>query len=424
MVRSMTSAPSSDSPDLKVRSHTRPVLRLRSFTRLKAWPLPGFTNSLSRILQGSPSSITFNPGRNSLVEYIAMLLSRVVPEEGTHDNAGNAPMAGARWWPPPQISYSSPRALSQRLSLQEPGAMVGEAKIRLAIPRQDLRAFSFFRLSSVAAREWAMQLPVTRIQAAAQQLTDALTELNRCKVAPETRFVVLETLRPNVDAVVSSLSKRYLNQPLVMPDEPRRMARLGSELLSAAGTGYTVVAIEAIQQRDSLREMNPARLTCESIHRALLHHGRDVLQTFQLYRPLQMQGWRVLHQLFALAESQQLSNLPVPEPLWGADTIQATYLQCVLLGCCKLNQLRQADMALVFKALRDWAPLVKLYPPRAEGGLFVVDINSDQPPLYSALHTRTAASHSRYINTAALIEQLYLAKARAPGQALRKTSES
>src|SRR5690554_6895810 len=72
MSRSITSAPSRDSPDLKVRSQTRPVIRLRSLTRLNAWPLPGFTNSFSTIEQGSPSSITFRPPLNSLVEQFAI----------------------------------------------------------------------------------------------------------------------------------------------------------------------------------------------------------------------------------------------------------------------------------------------------------------------------------------------------------------
>ena len=37
------------SPDLKVRSTARPVIRFLSLTRLKAWPLPGFTISFSTI---------------------------------------------------------------------------------------------------------------------------------------------------------------------------------------------------------------------------------------------------------------------------------------------------------------------------------------------------------------------------------------
>src|SRR3990172_11457409 len=60
------------SPDLKVRSITRPVLRLRILTRLNACPLPGLTNSFSTMLAGSPSSITLSPDLNSFVLYVAM----------------------------------------------------------------------------------------------------------------------------------------------------------------------------------------------------------------------------------------------------------------------------------------------------------------------------------------------------------------
>ena len=55
MSTSTTSAASTLSPDLKVRSMVRPVLRLRTLTRLKAWPLPGLTISFSTIEYGSPS---------------------------------------------------------------------------------------------------------------------------------------------------------------------------------------------------------------------------------------------------------------------------------------------------------------------------------------------------------------------------------
>ena len=69
-----------------------------------------------------------------------------------------------------------------------------------------------------------------------------------------------------------------------------------------ATTAYTIVAIETIQQRDAIRETNPARLTCQAIQRALLCAGRKVLQNFQLLRPMEIHGWQTLHQLYALAE--------------------------------------------------------------------------------------------------------------------------
>ena len=49
---SMTSAASTDSPDLKVLSTVLPVLRFLMRTRLNAWPLPGLTNSFSTITHG------------------------------------------------------------------------------------------------------------------------------------------------------------------------------------------------------------------------------------------------------------------------------------------------------------------------------------------------------------------------------------
>jgi hypothetical protein len=52
---------------LEVPVERAPVLRLRIRTRLKAWPLPGLTNSFSTIVNGSPSRMILRPERNSLV---------------------------------------------------------------------------------------------------------------------------------------------------------------------------------------------------------------------------------------------------------------------------------------------------------------------------------------------------------------------
>jgi len=67
MSMSTTSAASTLSPDLKVRSIVRPVFRLRILTRLNAWPLPGLTISFSTIVYGSPSIRILRPDLNSLV---------------------------------------------------------------------------------------------------------------------------------------------------------------------------------------------------------------------------------------------------------------------------------------------------------------------------------------------------------------------
>ena len=151
---------------------------------------------------------------------------------------------------------------------------------------------------------------------------------------------------------------------------------------------------------------NPARLACEAIQRALVFNGRKLLQTLQLYRPVELNGWLTLHQLYALAETQGLESLPVAEPLGGANTIAGCYAQALILGCCKPNQLRQGDLAGIYRGLQDWGGLVALQKPPGAEGIFLVNLDSDQPPLYSSLYEEPQGEQCRYINTRPLIAHL------------------
>ncbi|MDZ7783169.1 MAG: hypothetical protein U5K56_09685 [Halioglobus sp.] len=284
--------------------------------------------------------------------------------------------------------------------------MDGELDRRLNLPLQELTTFSRFRPNPQAARDWTHTLPVTRSQVVAQELAGTLAELNRVRLSAENRYALLEVLQPVLESALSNLGKRFLNQPIVMPEEPQRMADLAAQVRTLMATAYALVAVHAIREQDAVRETHPAQLACLAIQRALLHTGRKVLQALQLYRPLEIHGWQMHHQLYALAEKQGLTTREIPRQLGTGATIHSTYLQALLLSCSKPNQLRQSDMAAIFHAMADWAEMVSLNAPDGGGGLFVVDLNSDQPPLYSSLYKHSASESCRYIHTADLIEHL------------------
>lgn len=284
--------------------------------------------------------------------------------------------------------------------------MSRDAPVKLRVPRQDLERLDAFQLSVQAAQDWAQGLPVTNARQVAQQLQGVLGQLNRIEMRPELRFGIIEALRPSLLVATASLSRKFLKQPLVLPEVPRQLAQLTDDLYSLAATAYTITAIHAMQQRDSIREMNPARLVCESIHRAVSFTGLKLLQTFQLYRPVELNGWLDLHQLYALAERQQLAAIPVTDELAGDGTISAAYLQALLLGCCKPNQLRQTDLAAVYRGLRDWSELLQVSEEKEGESLFLVDLDSDRPPLYSSLYREPPGPRARYIDTGPLIERL------------------
>lgn len=284
--------------------------------------------------------------------------------------------------------------------------MSSDTPVKLRIPRQDLQDFDLFPLSAEGARNWALALPITSSSQVAQQLNTVLVQLNRVELSPELRYNILEELRRPLLVAIASLSRRFLKQPLIMPAEPRYMAELADDLYTEAGTAYTIVAVHAIQRRDSIREVNPARLVCESIHRATRFASARLLQTFQLYRPVALHGWLALHQLYALAEGQKLTQLNVEDDLSGSGTITTAYMQALILGCCKPNQLRQNDLASIFRGLQEWGALVKVEQQANQNSLFLVDLDSDRPPLYSQLYHQSPGPRTRYIDTQPLQQHL------------------
>jgi cyclic-di-GMP-binding protein len=284
--------------------------------------------------------------------------------------------------------------------------MSTEIPIRLRVPEQDLDTLTLFQPRVEAAREWAHHLPIANPEGVVQQLVEALSEINRCRMAPELRFNILAELQGNLAIATASLCRRFLNQPLVMPEEPRRQAEMIDTLISLGITAYTSVAIETLNDRDSVRGMNPARLVCEAILKALEFGGRKLLLNFQLHKPVEPNGWLTLHQLYALGERQELARIAVKGSDGRDTSISSRYLVAMMLGCCKPNQLRQTDLATIYDTLKAWSDQLSLSMPGAGEGLFLVDLERDQPPLYSSLYRNQASPQCRKIDTGALITRL------------------
>lgn len=284
--------------------------------------------------------------------------------------------------------------------------MSNNEPIKLRIPRQDLAEFALFGLSAEQARAWADSLPMANSAQVAQQLRSAISDLNRVDMAPNVRFEVLEALRPTLHMALSTLSKFYLNQPVVLPEEPRKASRLAQNLFELATNAYTIVAIQTIQRRQSISNTNPAKLVCQAVHRAITTGSMRLLVSYQLYQPVELNAWTELHQLYLLAERQKLTSQIVEDEISGNGSITDTYVRSLMMGCCKPNQLRQRDLAGVFKGLREWVEHAQMLKPEEGEGLFLVDFASDHPPLYGSLYSEEPGPSCRLINTEALIEHL------------------
>lgn len=290
----------------------------------------------------------------------------------------------------------------------------------LRLPQQDLEGSSLFECNPKAVSEWVENLPLGNPQRAGSAVRTAISELNRIELSPARRFQLLELLRTPTFSVITALTRNCLNQPIVLDDETQLRADLITDLSALSAAGNTLVAVQTIQSDVSGDGGNPAKLACESLHRAVTQTGERILLAYLLYQPIELNVWATLHQLYALTERQQLARLPVEDAIRGTrSSVAQEYLAPLLLACSKPNQLRQHDIKGAFRAFQEWRDKAELEDPELGDGLFAVDLQSDQPPAFAELLVRRGAAHFRYINTQALIKHFEDLKLTRGDQGLR-----
>lgn len=277
----------------------------------------------------------------------------------------------------------------------------------LRLPQQDLDGCSLFACEPDAVRAWVESLPLGSPARAGALLRTAASELNRVALAPPLRYELTEILRAPIRTVTHSLERVCLNQPIVLDEDAQLQADIITDLCTLLSAGFTLVAVDTIRGQSDLKDVNPARLAAESLHRAVNATGRRIRLAYLLYQPIEFNTWANLHQLYALAERQQLARLPITDSLKEMQTsIADEYVPPLLLACAKPNQLRQHDIKGAYRAFREWCDMVELQDPDFGEGLFAVDMQSDQPPVFAELLMRRGTGQFRYINTSGLISHL------------------
>jgi hypothetical protein len=277
--------------------------------------------------------------------------------------------------------------------------------IRLKVPRQELDHSSFFSTEEAAVDQWIDDLPMANLGQTTRQLYKALSELNQVRLVPSKRIAILEKMRKPLYYVSESLTKHYLNQPLVLPHQARKVADLAQALHTQLASGYTIVATHSSALGNRLGIGKSKDLIALSLHRAITEHSLNLQRHYQLYEQANAGIWLSLHQLYCLARQHKLLDKTIDDSAMGGGTLEANYIRALLLGSCKPNELRQQDFKAIFKPLGGWAADCRVYPLK-EAELFTVDLQHDLPPIYSELFKPQADSELLSLNTTALVNQL------------------
>ncbi|MGD8874594.1 MAG: hypothetical protein PVH38_05540, partial [Gammaproteobacteria bacterium] len=242
-----------------------------------------------------------------------------------------------------------------------------------------------FNTSTPAIQAWVDDLPLLNTHKTLELVCGALDQINKLAIPPQQRHVVLEHLSTSVMCVSDAMKKGFLGKQLPLPADSLQQAELLTGLCNRMACGYRIVVDDA----GSSEAQRP--LLCTAIHRALRYLSEILLTNYQIYAPHPDGVWGIIHALFALAEELRLSTLPVTDntlPAAATSSIETIYKQCLLLSLACPYRMRQNEIHYVYNGLLEWATASRLNNPNhaQKLGLFAVNLRSDLPPAYRALH--------------------------------------
>ena len=280
--------------------------------------------------------------------------------------------------------------------------------LRLKTPPQDLQILSFCSPQPKHLQGWADALPRMNVGETAKHLYGAIQEINRFNTDVKTQYLMLEILREPIQFICESLSKHFLNKPVILPPKESKIANLSQALQTHLATGYKSVVAKNLPQLKS-KNKDTRQFSATTIHRTLVEQSCILLRSFLLYYPAPANFWGEVNFLYLLAEQHNLLEVPVADPIFNNNhsTIYDAYKQILLLATAKPNQLRQQQISQIYNASALWATFTSLNSEQKKGELHTIDLLSDAPPTYSAfLKPQTNSEKRRFFCTTTLSNAL------------------
>jgi hypothetical protein len=211
---------------------------------------------------------------------------------------------------------------------------------------------------SAGCRRWVEQLTLTNVQLTQQALIGQLNGLDAAPMAPLERLKILETLREPVHFVQEESAKRYAGKPLPLDSGENGAWNSTIALWRDMNRNYQQ-CLKAYREGDLAIAPHAALVTMRCL--GLL--GRGLLDHYRVYRQAPGSDWRMLHELYAFAESHGFARIRVQDTFCRRDPDSScieSYAQALLLQLANPYALSTRQMSFVSRWLERWATLVGL----------------------------------------------------------------
>lgn len=255
----------------------------------------------------------------------------------------------------------------------------------LTLPEQDLSSLTFCDATTKALGDWIGGLPLVNARETSRRLYHAVGELNRLKAAPQQRVALLELIDPPIHYACGQLAHHYLGHAASLTPKQHQVVNLAQALQLSLAAGYKQALTDLVSSGSAEKNQ---RLAAQCVYRAICALSSTILRSAQLYCPSPTGSWIESHRLFRFAHAREIADLSIVDSSYGSmtgTTVAEAYKRLLLIGCCRPNQLRQAELTQVYGLFSAWARHTQLSADQASGSLFVINPERDSPPLYRSL---------------------------------------
>lgn len=278
---------------------------------------------------------------------------------------------------------------------------------RLGVRDQSLSALSMCKADKHSFSQWLEGLPTANIGETTKQLYALVEELLKLQIPADSRLELLEIVEPPINSNIHSLARHYQHKQAILPKKAQQVVDLTHALRMCLANNFTLAAIELSTAKSGLLRRPNRAQTARAIYGAMQLLKDDLLLCYQLYSAAPRTLWLKLHQLYRVACELDIQTDSIRKS--ESKTIHSTYLQCLLQGSIKANQLRQDDLMQVVDLMPTW--LDKININRYESGeipaLFMINPDADRGPVYSHILSDTALSECRLqLSTSELVQYI------------------
>ncbi|MBU0594095.1 MAG: hypothetical protein KKH74_10220 [Gammaproteobacteria bacterium] len=249
--------------------------------------------------------------------------------------------------------------------------------IKLSVPAPEQNLTVETRPKQVA--EWLAALPLSNLNESSRTILDALSALNRSKVAEDTRLKLLELYRTTISDLMTSLEAQFSGQPLPLPEKSRLIASQARQLQTELAYGYKIILLDQASRKLSFGSNKQLPLVVE---RAIASLGRMLVVCYQTYAPTPAGVWAEMHILFTYAVEQGIQDESVSDH-GRQSSVNLAYKQALLLALLDPYRLMQGEVNKVLEYLTQFggnAHLQPLMQTSNPSGFFLVRLDSDKPP--------------------------------------------